>query len=143
MWELFLWLALAFTLIIFFVRWLTRWAVVIMQRQVEDKLRAAEAVANDGVIPAPWLQPYRQRLATLQQRGGSEVDQARLGRQLQQQCLHQVDGLIRYFQGGAFVDSPYTRDVLIDALQQQRQRWATQEWQTFVALAKEGNQREG
>jgi len=137
-WELFLWLALAFTLIIFFVRWLTRWAVVMMQRQVEDKLRAAEAIVNDGVIPAAWLQPYRQRLAALQQRSSSEADLVRLGHRIQQQSLRQVDGLIRYFQGGAFVDSPYTRDVLIDALQQQRQRWAAQEWQTFVALAREG-----
>lgn len=138
MWELFLWLALAFTLIIFFVRWLTRWAVVMMQRQVEDKVRAAEAIVNDGVIPAAWVQPYHRRLATLQQGGGSAAEVARLGRQIQHQCLRQVDGLIRYFQGGAFVDSPYTRDVLIDALQQQRQRWAAQEWQTFVALAREG-----
>lgn len=137
MWELFFWLALAFTLLIFFIRWLTRWAVGIMQRQVEARIRAAETIVNDGVVPAAWLQPYRQRLAMLQQRGGSAADRVRLGRQIQQQCLHQVDDLIRYFQGGAFVDSPYTRDILLEALQQQRRRWATQEWQTFVALIRE------
>ena len=109
-----------------------RWALERVERSIVDKYRAAECVVNEGRVPEAWTGGYRERIAKLRAAGASRDDLEEVGRRAQEHCLRELDALVRVFQTSRAVDSEDTRRVLLDALQQRRDQWATESWEALI-----------
>lgn len=132
MFELFLWLLVPLIFTLVTIKVLTRWATRVVGRNIEAKMRAAEQLVNFHAIPEQWLAAHRSKFAALQARGADEQQIARVVDAACRDSLRRVDALIGYFGQGAFVDSPETRDSLVDALQAERQRMEEQDWRALL-----------
>lgn len=132
MFELLLWLLIPFTITLVTLRWLTRWAAHVVSRNIEAKMRAAEHLVNFHATPEEWLTKHRARFAAVQARGADEQQVTKVVDAARRDCLRRIDALIHYFGQGAFVDSPETRDTLVDALQSERKRMEEEDWRALL-----------
>ncbi|HLV36232.1 MAG TPA: hypothetical protein VKY59_13990 [Spirillospora sp.] len=119
-------------LVTFSITLAIRWAVRQMAHQVERRFRHADALVNDGQIPAEWLEPFRAEVERLRTAGAAESDIRRVADRAQIVCLRNIDTLIGFFENSPFVDNAGTRALLLDELRQQRQHWTAAEWVTLV-----------
>ena len=106
-----------------------RWAA----RNAAGRFRAVEQIANEGRPPEEWLKPYRSRLEQLSRGGGGAQDIERAGREAQQHCLRQLDRLVHFMREGQFYDSPDSKAVTLEALEERRAQWAAGDWRTLLA----------
>jgi hypothetical protein len=108
--------------------WVARWAA----RRAEVQFRDIERIANAGHPPEQWLLPYRQKIEKLRQRGANTATIERQGLKAQQHCLRRLDQLILFMKDGSFYDSPESKITVLETMQERRDQWAAQSWQTFM-----------
>ena len=121
-------IAALFGLTLLLTQFLVRRAAVQGSRYIESRFRAAECIVNEGRVPEAWVRSFHRHVDAVRRRGGTADEMAQASRRARKRCLRELDSLMRFFQGVTFVDSLATRDVLIQALQRERNRWAAEEW---------------
>jgi hypothetical protein len=126
-------IAALFGLTLLLTQFLIRRAAVQGSRYIESRFRAAECIVNEGRVPEAWVRTFYRRVDAIRRRGGTADSMEQEGQRLRKRCLRELDSLTRFFQGGTFVDSPATRDILIQSLQDERSRWAAEEWSPPMA----------
>jgi len=95
----------------------------LIQGRVEDKLRAAEVIANGHRVPKAWIKQDQIRP------GASPRSEARA----KERCLKKLDELIVYFRSCPFVDSEESREVLLEELGAVREAWRDCTWTGILA----------
>ena len=109
-----------------------RWGVGIATQELVSRLRAGESIVNDERVPEAWVAPYRTRIAAMRKAGKSQDDIDRVGLKALDYCLRQIDDLIRFYEKANVVDTADTRDVLLEALRDARERWRKQGWRVML-----------
>jgi hypothetical protein len=109
-----------------------RWVAQSASRRAGAQFQAVEQIVNEGRPPESWLQPYRQKIERLHQRGASAVDIEREGREAQRHCLQRLDQLIRFLKDGSFYDSPESKVTVLETMEERRAEWAAQGWQALM-----------
>ena len=126
--ELLVVLVIIIGLVTFSITLALRWAGRQVAHQVERRFTHADMLVNDEQIPVEWLEPYRAEIERLRHRGAAEPEVQQVARKAQATSLRNIDTLIQFFENSPFVDNPGTRDLLLEKLQLQRQRWSQAEW---------------
>ena len=130
--QIFLPMLAAVVALLLFAALGTRWAVDWMQRRLLEKQRAADCIINDGQVPEPWIGRFRLRFAEARQAGSSSGELEEVGRRAQQHCLKQLDGLMRHYRTTSLVEDEETRRILLEALQERRDQWASGGWEALL-----------
>ncbi|GIV78138.1 hypothetical protein FKZ61_003290 [Litorilinea aerophila] len=139
--EFILWFLGVLLVAIVTLSFLGKWASGVIQRHIEERVAALDAIVNSGRVPDSWLKSYREKAAKLLARGQDQARLERLGRQAQKYCLRQVDGLIKDLKDGSFTQDPKTREFLLRELQRRRRLWERAEWSSLlVELARQESQ---
>ncbi len=139
--EFFLWFLGVLLVAIVTLSFLGKWASGVIQRHIQERMEALDAIVNSGRVPDNWLKPYRKRAVGLLAQGHDQARLERLGRKAQKHCLRQVDGLIKDLKDGSFTQDPKTREFLLRELQRRRRLWERAEWSSLlVELARQQGQ---
>ena len=136
--QLLLWFALAIGVTLFVVRLAAQWAMYWSARLIESRFQAAENIANEERVPPGWLRSFQRRRDRILRARGSEVQVQGAVERARRRCLRRLDGLIRFFEHSAFVDTPSTRHQLLRTLRAQRERWQGEEWPALLGLEQQG-----
>ena len=125
-------IALVCTGVILWALWMVRRAA----SQIEERHRFAELIVNEGEVPLPWIEKYRKRAAKLHQapdtraeiEAATDLARSSIGREL--------DGLVRYVETTRLVADEFTREALIEGINERRREWEASGWQEFVDAAR-------
>jgi hypothetical protein len=114
-------LAVAFTVVtLLLTLYMRRVADVVLT----DQFRAAETIV-DGRIPDQWVAQINRRLASprflRRDISGTEL------------ALDKIDKLYRFYENSPFFENEKTRDLLLEQLQETRERWAKMTWEELVS----------
>jgi hypothetical protein len=89
-----------------------------------DQFRAGEMIVN-GRIPDQWVVQINRRLASprflRRDVSGTEL------------ALDKIDKLVRFYEKSPFFENEETRDLLLNQLQETRERWAKMTWEKLVS----------
>ncbi len=125
-------IALVCTGVVLWALWMVRRAA----SQIEERHRFAELIVNEGEVPLPWIENYRKRAAKLglAPDTGAEIEAATdlartsVGREL--------DRLVRYVESTRLVADEFTRETLIEGINERRREWEDSGWREFVDAAR-------
>ncbi|MAS38276.1 MAG: hypothetical protein CL610_30040 [Anaerolineaceae bacterium] len=131
MFEMLIALIIIVGLVTFSIALAIRWAFRQISYQVERRFRHADTLVNDKCIPSEWLDRYRGEIERLRSKDAPAQDVQRVARKAQAACLRNIDTLISFFERSPFVDNAGTREMLLDELNTERQRWSQAEWETL------------
>lgn len=130
--EIILLLVIPFTLILLVIYWMIGWVICTATRDIQAKIRAAEALVEHHQLPEEWLAPYRAKLSSVRAQGAGDRQAEQIVNAARRDCLQRIDELIRFFQRGSLSDSPKTRDLVVAALQSERRRLEQETWQEIL-----------
>ncbi len=125
-------IALVSTGVVLWALWMVRRAA----RQIEERHRFAELIVNEGEVPLPWIEKYRKRAAKLRQspdtpaaiEAATDLARSSVGREL--------DRLVRYVETTRLVADEFTRETLIEGINERRREWEDSGWREFVDAAR-------
>jgi hypothetical protein len=114
-------LAVAFTVVTLLLTLYMRGVADVV---LTDQFRAAETIV-DGRIPDQWVAQINRRLASprflRRDISGTEL------------ALDKIDKLYRFYENSPFFENEKTRDLLLEQLQETRERWAKMTWEELVS----------
>ena len=106
--------------------------------QYKDRLDDANSIVNQRRPPESWIQPFKQRLEGAasgsqekspprDQDGATRRDDSveRIGEQAKRLCLKRLKTLIAFMEKGKFYDGDETREVVLNSLRSEYERWAS------------------
>jgi hypothetical protein len=131
--ELVLISAVGLGVCVLLVKVLSDWGERQFVRVIESRLSVTELIVNEGKLPEAWVQPFRERIEAIRQKGGSEKKIERVGQQARRQLLRNLDDLIKFFQERNVTDGEETRQFLLSSLKERRDWAATASWQDLLA----------
>ncbi len=125
-------IALVCTGVVLWALWMVRRAA----SQIEERHRFAELIVNEGEVPLPWIEKYRKRAARLRQapdtpaaiEAATDLARSSVGREL--------DRLVRYVETTRLVADEFTRESLIEGINERRREWEDSGWREFVDAAR-------
>jgi hypothetical protein len=134
---------IAFVVVFTLVAYLsTRWAGTYVERHIKGRLDAIDSIANDRLIPEPWLAPYRLRAARMASSGASESQLSRLSNVARKRCVANIQELIRFVEARGLSDSESTKRFMLTALREEETRWEDEAvWAELVDLTAPSPQR--
>ena len=115
------------------------WALWMIRRaasQIEERHRFAELIVNEGEVPLPWVEMYRKRAAKLRQAPDTRADIEAATELARSSIGRELDRLVRYVETTRLVADEFTRETLIDGINERRREWEASGWQEFVDAAR-------
>lgn len=101
-------------------------------RQFEERVQDANQIMQSERAPTSWVTRERRQIERLRRAGKDDQAIARVGRRAQQRCRRQLASLINFLENGQFYDTLETRAMMIDALSNVAEKWATASWEAVV-----------
>ena len=109
-----------------------KWMVQRAANQIEARHRAAELIVNEGEVPTPWIEKYRQRVTELRRDGGSEAEIEAVADRARSSIGRELDRLVKYMETTRLVADEDTREVLVAGIHDRRDEWEETGWRQFV-----------
>lgn len=115
------------------IKVLSNWGERQFVRIIGARPSDAEQIVNEGKLPEAWVQPLREQIEAIRQKGESEDKMERVGHQARQRFLHNLDDMIKFFQERNVTDGEDTRRFLLTSLEERRDWVAAAAWQYLLA----------
>ena len=131
-------IVLAFVVFVVVLNLAMRAAVRYVSHFVESRHRAVDCIVNGGCVPEAWAHGFVQSISAMQRRAEPVERLERLGQQARSHFLRELDSLIRYFEHSGTFDSEQTRQILLEALREQRDQWVVANWRTLLGFDFDG-----
>ncbi len=125
-------IALVCTGVILWALWMIRRAA----SQIEERHRFAELIVNEGEVPLPWIEMYRKRVAKLRRAPDTSADVEAATDLARSSIGRELDRLVRYVETTRLVADEFTRETLIEGINERRREWEASGWQEFVDAAR-------
>ena len=125
-------IALVCTGVVLWSLWMVRRAA----SQIEERHRFAELIVNEGEVPLPWIEKYRKRAAKLRRSDATGPDIQAAADLAESYAGRELDRLVRYVETTRLVADEFTRESLIEGINERRREWEASGWQEFVDAAR-------
>ena len=125
-------IALVCTGVVLWALWMVRRAA----SQIEERHRFAELIVNEGEVPLPWIEKYRKRAAKLGQAPDTRAEIEAATDLARQSVGRELDRLVRYVETTRLVADEFTRETLIEGINERRREWEASGWREFVDAAR-------
>ena len=125
-------IALVCTGVVLWALWMVRRAA----SQIEERHRFAELIVNEGEVPLPWIEKYRKRAAKLRQAPDSRAEIEAATDLARSSVGRELDRLVRYVETTRLVADEFTRETLIEGINERRREWEASGWREFVDAAR-------
>lgn len=125
-------IALVCTGVVLWAKWMVQRAA----NQIEERHRTAELIINEGEIPLPWIENFRKRAAKLRRRHDATSDLEAIADLARTSIGRELDRLVRYIETTRLVADEFTRETLIDGINERRREWEASGWREFVEAAR-------
>lgn len=125
-------IALVCTGVILWSLWMVRRAA----SQIEERHRFAELIVNEGEVPLPWIETFRKRAGKLRRKDGASADIEAIVELARSSIGRELDRLVRYIETTRLVADEFTRESLIEGINERRREWEASGWQEFVDAAR-------
>ena len=109
-------IALVTTGVVLWALWMVRRAA----SQIEERHRFAELIVNEGEVPLPWIEKYRKRAAKLRQAPDTRAEIEAATDLARQSVGRELDRLVRYVETTRLVADEFTRETLIEGINERR-----------------------
>lgn len=126
-------IALVCTGVVLWARWMVQRAA----NQIEERHRAAELIVNEGEVPLPWIENYRKRAAKLRRSDATDTDIQAAADLAESYVGRELDRLVRYIETTRLVADEFTRESLIEGINERRRQWESDGWREFVDAARQ------
>lgn len=125
-------IALVCTGVVLWALWMVRRAA----SQIEERHRFAELIVNEGEVPLPWIEKYRKRAEKLRQAPDARVEIEAATDLARTSVGRELDRLVRYVETTRLVADEFTRETLIEGINERRREWEDSGWREFVDAAR-------
>jgi hypothetical protein len=124
-------LILAFSALILFITLMTylvgRWVSRYVQQIITARIRAIDQIVNQERIPESWIRRQRRRVRRLQTSGADEGRINRLKLRARERAQERLDDLMKYVRETGIADTPETKRMVLQELEQTAKRWRDDE----------------
>jgi hypothetical protein len=127
--------AVALALSVLLIKFMTDLGERYFTRAIRSILNETEQIVNEDKLPENWIQPFRERIETIERKGGPESKSARVGQKARQRCLRGLNKLIKFYQERDITDSENTRQLVLNALKEKKEWVEAATWQDLLAPA--------
>jgi len=113
--------------------------------QYKQKLDDANTVINRSAPPDSWVQPFRTRIEDARAGNlnssqdaffaffkGRERSLEEIGEQARKHCLKRLKMLTSFMEKGNFYDEDRTKNMVVNSLKSEYQRWTNCHWTDLV-----------
>ena len=125
-------IALVCTGVVLWAKWMVQRAA----NQIEERHRAAELIVNEGEVPLSWIENYRKRAAKLGRSDATGSDLQAAADLAESYVGRELDRLVRYMETTRLVADEFTRESLIEGINERRRQWESDGWREFVDAAR-------
>lgn len=129
--------AVALTLFLILSSALVYWGSHYFRQNVERNIQTATYLVHEKQVPETWRQPFCEKIQSLCQAGGTQVEIDQVRQKAHKHCLRRLDDLIRFFQQSELVKRGQFQTNFLDELRALREHWDAQGWQIFPDYHKE------
>jgi hypothetical protein len=127
-------LALVLGVVVFLLTYTLNRIAGQVTRHFNARFRAADEIINQDRVPEDWIKEHHRKIQQAESKGRGEAEIERLGRRAKNDVIKRIKRLRKFLDSGNYYDSLKTKEMVLETLYEQEQRWSEDHWQDLLAM---------